>query len=305
MTNEASVLEFLEDQETKRHPPAKVTVNRTTQSKYQFYLVVRHYRKRVRPRPQFFTYNKTEATSVKGLIEEHSVFDEHGAFYVLEGFDRRFVESLSPAPNNYVLAETDDGEYKTLPYNFYSQRRNILKVLHAQIGLAYSRGDKPPLTLSALLKLDWSMMRSYEEYEPILRKAKIMAWGPEELEKILEGKSAGNLVGLMKRGNNKELLSIASQLGYSTFYTYLQSNLADLVHYRALRVMGYDEKKCEREMDLSWKRAQDLEEVNKMMTQEDLAKLVNWVIDTDHLQERSEACHIPILIGRNPIQIRR
>lgn len=257
--------------------PNVTTVERTTNSKYLFYLVVRHYRKRSKGSPQFFTFSKAEAGAVQGTIEEHRIF-EREALYVLEGFSQNFVDRLLLPPDTYVLAETDGGQL-TAPLYSYQQRRDILRLLLAQLNVS--------LSLRELLKLDWSSMRSYEEYEPLLRKARVMEWTEEDLAAELRILGSGNVLTLMKRRREREILEMTEKYGSRWMAGHVLSLLTEAIHYRALILMGYDEKKCGREMGLGWRRLKDLEEITKMLTLEDLDRLTERYLQLDHLIQRN------------------
>jgi len=67
------LLKFLE---TNRVPPATLTVERTQTSKYQFYLTVRHFRRRLKRPPTFISYSRAQAAGTKAIIEEHGLWGE-------------------------------------------------------------------------------------------------------------------------------------------------------------------------------------------------------------------------------------
>jgi len=298
-----TVPEFLE-----RNPnplPSLMTVERTKTSSYQFYFLVRHYRKRVDAVVHFFTYAKGELGAVRGIIEEHSVFGGKD-IYVLEGFGSKFVETLVLPDNATVLAETDGGELKVEPQG-YRGKRPILKVLYKQLGLSYHKDEKGKsiLTQRGLIALDWSSLRSYSLWEPFLRKAKILAWSNEDVEKELFKTSGGNLLTLIKRGQFKGLFAMAEKYGYSWTYNHVVELLSELIHYRALRVMGYDEGKCARELGANErsKRARELEEANQMLTSSDLGDLTDRVVDLDPLVMRNPKLGFSLFVLNAPIRV--
>jgi len=299
-----TVPEFLE-----RNPnplPNLMTVERTKTSSYQFYLLVRHYRKRVDANIHFFTYTKGEFGAVRSLIEEHSVFGGRD-MYVLEGFGSKFIDSLAPPQNTTVLAETDGGLLKAEPYG-YKGKRPILKVLYKQLGLNYYKDEegRSILTQRGLISLDWSSLRSYELYEPLLRKAKILTWSNEDVGKELFKSGRGNLLTLIKRGQFKDLFEMAEKYGYSWTYNHVVELLSELIHYRALRVMGYDEGKCARELGANERsrRAQELEEANRMLTLSDLGDLTDRVLDLDSLIMRNPKLGFSLFVLNAPIRVR-
>lgn len=299
-----TVPEFLED--NPRPLPRMVTVERTKTSSYQFYLVIRHYRKRVDANVRFLTYSKGDLDMVRGLIEEHSIFGGKD-MYVLEGFGSRFVDSLVPPENTYVLAETDGGELKTIPYN-YRGKRPILKVLYKQLGLNYHKDEngRARLTQRGLIRQDWTSLRSYEQYEPFLRKAKILGWSDKDVENELLKINSGNLLTLIKRGQFKDLFAMAEKYGYMWTYNHVVELLGELIHYRALRVMGYDEIKCAKELgaEVGYRRAKELEEANRMLTYSDLGELTNRVLSFDVLVMRNPKLGLSLFVLNAPIRVR-
>lgn len=299
-----TVPEFLE---RNPHPlPSLMTVERTKTSSYQFYFLVRHYRKRVDANVHFFTYAKGELGAVKGLIEEHSIFGGRD-LYVLEGFGSKFVDSLVLPSSSIVLAETDGGQLKSVSYS-YSGKRAILKTLYKQLGLSYHKDEEGHsiLTQRGLISLDWTSLRSYEQYEPLLRKAKIMAWSNEDVEAELFRANQANSLTLIKRGQFKDLFAMAEKYGYSWTYNHVVELLSELIHYRALRVMGYDEKKCAKELgaEARSRRARELEEANQMLTTSDLGELTERVVELDTLVTRNPKLGFSLFVLNAPIRVR-
>lgn len=283
-----------------------MTVERTKFSSYQFYLIVRHYRKEVDVNTKFFTYNKADLGMVRGSIEEHSLFSGKD-MYVLEGFNSAFVKSLSLPQDVYVLAEIDSGELKAVPYN-YKGKRPILKVLYKQLGLDTERRDdgKPKLTKRGLIKQDWTSLRSYELYEPFLRRARILGWTDDDVERELFKAGQGNLLTLIKRGQFKELFEMAEKYGQSWTFNMIVELLGELIHYRALKVMGYDERKCAQELgaEVGYRRAKELEDANQMLTQGDIQDLVDRVLDMEDLVTRDPTLGLALFVLNSPIRVR-
>ena len=299
-----TVSEFLE---RNPHPlPNLMTVERTKTSSYQFYFLVRHYRKRVDANIHFFTYAKGELGTVRGSIEEHSIFGGRD-LYVLEGFGSKFVDSLVLPSSNIVLAETDGGQLKSVPYS-YSGKRAILKTLYKQLGLNYHKDEegKSILTQRGLIKLDWTSLRNYEQYEPLLRKAKIMAWSNKDVEAELFHANQANSLTLIKRGQFKDLFAMAEKYGYSWTYNHVVEVLSELIHYRALRVMGYDEAKCAKELgaEARSRRARELEEANQMLTTADLGEMAERVVDLDYLVTKNPKLGFSLFVLNAPIRVR-
>lgn len=301
-----TVFEFIE-----RGPnplPRLVTVERTQQSKYLFYALVRHYRKRLKPRPTFLTYNKAELENTKAAIEEHSLLSDEGDLLILEGFSQKFVEGLTPPRSTAILAETDAGELKAPPFS-YKMKRDILRLLYQQLSLDYHKDGegRSILTLRGLVKQDWSGFRSYEEFEPFLRRAKILGWSDEQLETELESTQGGNILTMVKKAQFKELFAMAERYGSTWMYGHLLEMLSELLHYRSLRTMGYDEQKCARELgaEIGYRKTKELEEANQMFSQSDLVSLTERVLNLDRLTIKNPGLGFAILCLNAPIRLKR
>jgi len=296
-TEQQSILEWLEE---NSGTPEILTTERTTNSKYLFYLLVRHYRKRLRPGPRFYTFAKADQMAVKSIIEEHSFLDQDGTFYVLEGFSQRFIDTLNPAPKTWILAETDGGLLKAPSYTTnHTTTRSILKTLIDQLNL------KSQLTLRGLLKMDWTALRSYEEYEPILRRAKILGTTEDELEKELEPREWEQSLVLTKRGRDKELLQHIDMLSPVGAHRHLLHLLADVLHYRALRTLGYEEKKSGETVGAGWRRTKELEETNNTLSAQDLQLLADRVVSMDSLMLRRPDLGVVLFYLNNPVSVRK
>jgi len=292
---EDSVLHFLEHTKSVYDFPFKISVERTSQSKYQFYLLVRQYRKRVKLTPKFFTYNKGEAPAVKGLIEEHSVFEET-ALFVLEGFSARFVDNLEPPTGTYIVAETDAGMLKAESFS-YKNRRALLRVLYNTLTIN-------SMTFGELKGLDWSTFRGIEEFEPFLRKIKIMEWNKEETTKRLETLERGNLLGSVKRSNFEVAMILIGRYGPIWTQRYFMGEVILLLKYRALRVMGYDDLRIKKELDISAKKLEELEESARMITVEDQEKMADRLFKLDQLILRNPNLGMELFFLNAPIQIK-
>jgi hypothetical protein len=284
--------------------PPVLTVERSTTSKYQFYLTVRHFRQKLRRKPRFFVFSKQEADTAKAIIEEHSVFDMDGAFYVLEGFSRRFVDRLHPAPNTYVLAETDGGELTESYYAPYRDSfRAILKVLMEQLHLARTAN----WTLSGLLAQDWTGFRTFEQYEPVLRRGMLLQQTEDELGIALNQYSRVDLLELTKRGGQDfkvimELEATAPQLAHHQLLT----SLSRLLHFRALASLGTDDpKKLSEILEVSINQVRHLSKSHDILTDDDLQKLTERTIALDPLMFRNPKLGLELFYLNNPISVRR
>jgi hypothetical protein len=297
--------------------PQILTVERTTESKYQFLLLVQAVKKKLRVKPTFITFEarKNFSERVKGMLEEYSLFREMtptDQLYVLEGFAGSFVARLDLPPGIYVIAEVDDGQLKTEGFGrAYNKRRDILKALTITVDtpriLAPGSTGKFNLSYSLreLVKLDWSGVSRFEDFEPVLRKAQVMGWTEEEIGKSLETSDRGNLLTLIKRSDLKPVFDMIEKRGYLQIYSQLIQNLAEVIHYRSLRLMGLDEARVKREMDLRDWRANELEEVAKMITAEDLRLMAERVVKLDPLVQKLGPIGLQILILNSPIRVKR
>jgi len=294
--DKVTVLNFLEKVSTL---PTLVTVGRTTRSKYLFYLVVGAYRRKTKLRPQFIEYSKAGASKTKGLIEEHALpgFSEHNLF-VLEGFGRRFVESLRFPEGTWVLAETDEGEYLTPNYE-KKYRRDILIVLMNQLSLGGQ------VTLTDLKKLDWTECRNYEDFEPPLRLAKIMGWTADRLQAHLISYEQGNLLTGIKRADYGNIFALAEKYSARTVYNRLIKRAGQLGHFKALINMGWEESRIARELELTYWERKELAEAHRMITGEELTQLIERIIRLDWLCTRSPELGVDLLVLNMPFRMRR
>ena len=276
--------------------PPLMTVERTTTSKYLFYLAVRGYGQELNRKPTFLQWSRQDQGLLIGTIEEHSIFDQD-RLLVLEGWPKSTVDALHPPKGDHILAETDKGELKTEPYH-PRLRRDILKVLQGQLGMKN-------LSLRALLKNDWSSMRGYEDYESLLRKAKIMGWDEERIGKELAGTEREPMLVLMKRGRLKQLHEQTKDETPQITMRRLTEALADTIHYRILRRMGLEEQRAARELGAGWKRGQDLETTVKALTPEDTLTMTDRLIKWDPLIQRRPDLGRDLTMFGNPIGVRR
>lgn len=291
MINQQTVLEFLEN--VKVPLPRVVTVDRTSGSRYLFYLVVRHYRKTLARRPQFVTYSKATVNAVKGTIEEHSIFGGP-PLYVLEGFAYAFVESLSLPEDVYVVAETDGGDYKAPAYS-YRLRRDILKVLIQQLKLK--------LQLRPLVSLDWSSCRDYSDYESLLRKAKVMGWNEDQIGQELTESQSGPVLSLVKRSQFKEVFSMMGKYGPIWMQNHLQEVFVQTVHFKVLRMLGYDVERIQRDLEIGSMRLAELEEGARALSQEELVQLAERMVKLDWLIQRNRELGMSLLFLNAPFRI--
>jgi len=292
MTEKETVLSFLEH---FKMTPRVCTVDRTNHSKYLFYLIVRHYRRRFKGHMIFSSYSKGSVSMVKGQIEEHSLWPGD-SLYVLEGYNQNFVDKLELPQNAYVLAETDGGNLKADVY-LYWKKRDILKVLQMHLRLNN-------LSLRKLLELDWSGMQGYEDYEIILRKTKIMGWSEVELGERLQNIGRINLLTSLKKSSFKEIFDMIESQGPRWVQRRITTQLSDLMYYRALKLMGHDEIRIARSLDFSYTRVRELEAMSKMLTAEDMKLLAERLVAMDNLIERNSYLGISLFLLNAPIQVK-
>ena len=293
MSEEGTVLHWLEHHTGAL--PHKLTVTRTKTSKYQLYLMIREYRKKLGVRPKFITYTKEILNETKGRIEEHSIFETGTQLYVLEGFNKRFVSQLATPQEVYVLAETDEGDLTTKLEARYRVKRDVLKILIGQLN--------SPLKLRNLLKLDWDLMP--EDFEPVLRRAKIMGWTEEQIGEYLESGQEGNLMSLLMRGNQKELLEVAESIGYDNAWRRMIIRVTETVHFKALSQMGNEPQRIGRELGLGYLRLQETEEAARMWNGDDLETVARRLVDLDRLATSHPEEALALLIGNSGVGMKR
>jgi len=293
VSQEGTVLHWLEHH-TGAYPH-KLTVTRSKTSKYQFYLLIRAYRKKIKTRPRFITYSKEIVNETKGRIEEHSLFESGTILYVLEGFSKRFVSRLSTPEDVYVLGETDEGELDTKLDAKYRVKRDMLKVLIDQLGVS--------LKLRNLLKLDWDM--NPEDFEPIIRRAKILGWDESNIEEFLQTSYEGNLMSLFMRGKQKEFLQVAETIGYDVAWRRMISRVVETVHYRALHQMGNEPLRIGKELGLGYRRLEETEESARMWNGDDLERVAQRMINLDRVALAHPEEALTILICNSGVGMKR
>jgi hypothetical protein len=289
----AGVLEFLAGEEKL---PPKLTVKRTT-NRTQFFLVVRAYRQRLKRTAQFLTAPRDPPNAIRAILEEHSLLGDAGHFHVLEGVTQSFVRGLRPPPGKFILAETEEGELTPESVSQKTKRLGI-KVIHRQLGVKN-------LTLRDTLKQDWLGTTSLEEVETILRRAKVMAWTEADLAEELKGPERVHTLEALKRGDFAPLIEAVARLGPSAWWTSLINTTAETIHYRMLRAGGTPEGKASHELDMSWYRAKTTEAALQVLTEDDLTKITEAIVETDPRVRHKPELIIPLFILNNPIRVRR
>lgn len=300
---EKDVLHYIEH--LTKVPPV-ITLKRTTRSKYQFHLLVRAVAKKLGLKPRFTDYEGQKAyqDTVKASIEEHNLFESRH-LHVLEGFSLNFVSRLSPPPGSYIVAETDDGELETELYRI-GRKRDILKVLMMILGMELRVEPSPELSLRALNNLDWSFAKDFEDYEPILLKGWVMKWTPDQIkEKELIELDQGNLLTLIKRSDFGPLFDMASKFGEKWVSNRITDQLAQLIYYRSLRQMMYDEKRAAEAVGVGKWRAEEIEAASKMLTQQDVHQMAQRLVSLDFLTMTKPGIGLQLLVLNAPIRVKR
>lgn len=292
MLKKGTVLDWLETAPSSL--PAVLTVDRMTESKYLFYLIVRYFRKVLQKSPRFVGYSRVTMSAVKGQLEEHSVFGDPGLF-VLEGFAEEFVQSLSLPKGVCVIAETDGGELKAPPYS-YRLRRDIIKVLIQQLRIRH-------LSLRPLIQLDWTSCRDYGDYEIVLRLARLMEWNEEQIDSYLVRSSSGPVFSLTKRGQFKDIFSMVDKYGASWMLSHIQEVLCQTAHLKALKLLGYDEERAGRDLEVGIYRMRELEETARVLSREDLEQMAQRLVGLDKLMQLNKELGLSLYLLNSPIRI--
>lgn len=302
MTDKESVLKFVETNMGPRKVlPQVCTVTRTTRSKYLFYLAVRLYRKKLKLDPIFWTYTKQDAGRFRASIEESNVFnafssEQKSRLFVLEGFPHKLIKAITVPEGTYICAEVDEGELDAPVYR-YKNRRDILTVL---VGLFKMKSIS---SKRALIGKDWTSLRSYEEIESLMRKAKIMSWNEDEIGDSLGRIQTGNLLASLKSAKIEEILGMIEKYGVAWGYNHIVSSLVELIQFKCLKGMGYDEKRCMKEMDLSWYRMEDLRKSDQMLTMEEVTILSKRVVGFHSLCQRNPSLGLELFILNSPVRV--
>lgn len=251
--------------------PRVIRVLRSTTSRYQFLLMVRLTAHITKTKPRFRVYSKQDAAAMRAEIEEHSVLSGK-RLIALEGFTDSTLDGLRPAPDTYVVAESDTG-LQTQFLN-HKTRRGFLKLLNLVLGTTF--------TLRDLLKVDWSGTSSPEEMEGILRRAYAGGYSLEMLQQEVEGrKRQGNSALLARRGRFKELLELRDRTSAQYLAQVIGADLLEVARYKTQRMLGAEPDKVSKDLDFPFWKVKELEEAHRMMTTEDLAAIADALIRTD------------------------
>jgi hypothetical protein len=305
MKDQPSVFEFIE---TNPAIPSVLTVTRTTESRHQFRLLVRALRRRLDASPIQITFEQRRGVldRTKASIEEPSIFNlelgkSRARLFALEGFPKTWVEGLRPPDRVHVVAETEEGQLRTTPYSL-RRRRDALKALTTLL-----EHELPAQTYSlrALLKLEWAGLTRFEEYESLLRKAYLMNWDEGRLGEELNAQGRTNLLVALKRSDLRSVLGLIERRGYQSVHQQLLSGLADLIYYRALKQLGFDEDRAQREMGISDWRKEELEEANKTLADEDIRRMARRVVELDQVVLRLGALGLELTLLNAPIRTRK
>ena len=289
-----NVFEYMEGTPKPLVKPV-VTVRRTTTSKYLFYILARHYASLFRKKPNFVVYSKSEASMVKGLMEEIPLFGTQDLF-VLEGFPYSFVADLTLPKGVHVVAEVEDGELDAPQYS-YRFRRDILRTLLLQLNLR--------IPLRDLVSLDWGSIRDYPEIEVLLRKAQAGAWGLSKIEEALKDTTTGNILLMLKKGDSVDLLKLKSKYAESWLPRHLVKLVPQLATYRALVAMGQPGKSIAESLDIYNFKLRELEEAAKAVTMDDLSVLGQRLLMLDRVAMKSPRLASDLLVLRSGISIKR
>lgn len=289
-----NVLDYMED--TPRALLKQViTVKRSQLSKFLFYLLVRHYRIELRKRPLFFLYNRVDASSVRGYIEEIALFGGEDMF-VLEGFPSSFVSSIMPPKGVYILAETEDGELETPLYS-YKQRRGAIKMLMQHLGIK--------LSLREVLGLNWGSVRDYTDVEMVLRKAAAAGWGAAEIDEVLKEHGTGNILLMLKKGYLKDICDMKERYADGWIHKYMVRSIPQMATYRALVSMGQSANSIMDTLAVSNYKLRALEEAAQAVSTSDLKILATRVMELDGISLRNPRLAADLLVLKSGIALRR
>lgn len=289
-----NVLEFIE--KPPKEIPSVVSVERKQSGKYLVSLVIRFLSQRTGLRCSVISYEKGKMNeeSARAIVEEFSIFEPRRLIF-LQDFPSRMVKTLNPTPGTIVIAETDSGDLEIDKYS-YQKKRDILKVLLKIMNLN--------LSLRELLKLDWSECRSFEDFEPVLAKAKLMGWSTKEIAEEAEKNYREGVLSLLKRGSYKEIHDLKTIYGKGWLHRFLIASVSDLALYRSLIRMGVPEDRISKEMGLSWRKKKEIEEATKMLSGAEIVTLASRIIEMDQLVKIRGEWAFDLLYMRSGISMR-
>lgn len=283
MAEDVLLMDWLAENHNERTLPRSAIVKRSVESGYPFNLLVREYRMILKVVPNYFTFKKAEEEMVKATLEERSLFGGTSVI-VLKGFSGQFLSRLKVADDKFVVAEATDMGMVVKPYFHARSKPPLMKVLKRHLGMH--------LSVQEMVRLDWSPTEDWSDAEPILRRSKILGLSADETEKEIGVSLKVNLMQELKKGNRKELIERAEELGWKQFWGHLGSVLADFAVYVASRQLGIEPEVVARSMDLSYLRAGQFKEAQPMFSPSDLRKVVARYIKLDELAQSkpSQAC---------------
>lgn len=292
MDERKTVMEFIDE---ARDLPQKLTVESSASSQYLFHLLIRFYCKKLGFYPTFCPYSKQTESGIRSVIEEHLIMED-GRLYVLSGCDISFVNKLKPPKGTYVLAEATGGELKTERYRYF-ERKDILRALLTVLGMKMS--------LRALLAGDWSAMLDYGDFEAVLRKAKAAGWTEEETVESLEsGQRVPFLTGI-KRGRFEDILRLVDLRGETFVFNAIQEAIVFVLRYKFLKLMGHDDDRILKELDLGRYRLRELVEEAAALTISELENLVKEVVSGDRLFTRNKSLGLDLVLLNSSVRLTR
>jgi hypothetical protein len=307
MRDQPTIFEFIEEAPPI---PAVLTTTRTTESRHQFHLLVRSLKRRldVPAVPLVHENQRGLRDRAKATIEEPSVFTTdrrpHLRLFALEGFPKAWVEALRPPVRTHVVAETEEGRLRPTPYSL-KRRRDALKVLTGLLEHELGIKENQTLSLRALLKLEWAGLSRFEEYESLLRKTYLMGWDEERAGQELNAQGRTNLLVATKRSDIKSIVALIERRGHQGTYHTLLSSIADLLYYRALKQLGFDEDRAQREMGITDSKREELEEASRTLSEAELHQMAERVVALDPLINRLGPLGIELILLNAPIRTRR
>jgi len=79
---------------------------------------------------------------------------------------------------------------------------------------------------------------------------------------------------------------------------------SQLIHYKALKVMGTDDRRIQDEVRIGWGRLKELEEAGRMYSDQDLTKLAKALVDYDMMTLVHPTKGMAIMLKRAGVSLR-
>lgn len=293
MVKKPSVLDFLESHRKKDTLPNKITIQRTVDSKYWLYLMLRAYKRLLNIPATVVTPKKEDLASYAAAYSEVSLLGGN-TLVMFEGTPKGFSNTINPTGGDYVIADSEDGEL-TIPVNIRRYYKGLVRELRHIL-------DLTSLGRDIYSEVEWGAAQTPDEIESLLWKARWADWGVADLTNQLEGGSWISLIPLMKKGRNKELLAALDYYGDRVFSEVIRQ-LTQVIEFKVLRQRGLEGYVIATMMGITKNRVELLGEAANVTDFRDLLILSERVVALDELRFRLGSVASFLLLASSGITV--